>query len=93
MKIHDGIRVGYWNPNRVDRMKNAFTPVGVYRGPEGDYVVGTLLEQKLFEGTLKFRVGVLFRPDLGKRDRMETILILENHIPEMFDYADWEKVS
>ena len=41
------------------------------------------------EGTLEFSVGVLFRPDLGKRQKLETILILNNWIPEMFTYEDW----
>jgi len=44
------------------------------------------------EGTLKFRVGVLFRPDLGGK-RLETILILETYIEEMFEYEDWEAAT
>ncbi|MAD98752.1 MAG: hypothetical protein Unbinned200contig1000_65 [Prokaryotic dsDNA virus sp.] len=73
--------------------KVAFQPKGYYVGPDlGDHVPGTLLEQKLMEGVLKFRVGVLFRPDLGKRQRLETILIIDEWVPEMFDYEHWEEV-
>lgn len=45
------------------------------------------------EGVLNFRVGVLFRPDLGRRQSLETILVLENYFPEMFDYETWEKAT
>lgn len=94
MNIYPGLRVGWWRPNRINRMDPAFLHTGYYRGPHlGDVIVGTLMQQNLLEGELKFRVGVLFRPDLGKRDRLETVLLLESNIPEMFEYEDWEKVS
>lgn len=83
MRITSGIRVGWWT-------QKGFDPVGFYIGPDlGDHIPGTHLEQELMEGTLGFNVGVLFRPDLGRRQRLETILILENYIPEMFEYNDW----
>jgi hypothetical protein len=90
MRIDAGLRVGYWNPS-PGWGKTPFTPKGYYRGPYlGEKVPGELLQQELMEGTLYFRVGVLFRPDLNVRQRLETILILENSIPEMFQYEDWE---
>jgi hypothetical protein len=42
------------------------------------------------EGDLAFRVGVLFRPDRWPRQNLETILILENYFPEMWNYDTWE---
>lgn len=88
MNISAGLRIGFWNQNNRERAP--FTPKGYYTGPDlGEHLPGSKLEQPLMEGVLKFRVGVLFRPDLGKRQQLETILILENYIPEMFEYEDW----
>jgi predicted alpha/beta hydrolase len=68
--------------------------MGVYVGPDlGDHVIGSKLEQHLMEGVVRFGVGVLFRPDLNKRQRLETILILEKYIPEMFNYEHWEELT
>lgn len=91
MRVTAGLRVGFWHPGANARGKEAFTCKGIYQGPDlGEQLPGKRLEQELMEGTLKLRVGVLFRPDLGKNQRLETILILENWIPEMFEYEDWE---
>ena len=90
MRIRSGLRVGFWKPNNYHHQGSPFIPKGYYTGPDlGDHVPGTVLEQPLMEGTLEFSVGVLFRPDLGKRQKLETILILNNWIPEMFTYEDW----
>ena len=90
MRISSGLRVGFWKQDNNHFDGSPFTPKGYYRGPDlGEHIPGARLEQPLMEGVLKFRVGVLFRPDLGKRQRLETILILENWIPEMFEYEDW----
>lgn len=90
MRVGPGIRVGFWNPS-PGWGKTPFTPKGYYNGPPlGDLLPGSRMVQKLMEGDLEFSVGVLFRPDLGKNQRLETILILHTWIPEMFDYADWE---
>jgi len=90
MRIVAGLRVGFWDQKATQWTGGAFKSKGYYNGPNlGDHVPGVRLEQKLMEGSLFFRVGVLFRPDLGKNQRLETILILENFIPEMFEYEDW----
>ena len=91
MRISAGLRVGFWEPDaHAKHRRSPFTCKGYYDGPDlGEFVPGTRLVQKLMEGELVFRVGVLFRPDLGKRQQLETILILENWIPEMFNYEDW----
>ena len=92
VKITAGLRVGFWDPTQTQFTGGPFTPVGYYTGPDlGDQIPGYRFQQKLIEGDLIFRVGVLFRPDLGKRQRLETILILENYIEDMFDYEDWER--
>jgi len=93
-KVHisSGLRVGFWNPS-PKWGDTPFTCVGHYNGPSlGDQLPGWRGEQELMEGTLKFRVGVLFRPDLGGK-RLETILILETYIEEMFEYEDWEAAT
>lgn len=91
--VGPGLRVGFWNPNG-GHWKKAFRPMGTYEGPPmGDLIVGTRMEQKLMEGTVKFSVGVLFRPDRGKRQRLETILIIDHYVPEMWDYEHWEKTD
>jgi hypothetical protein len=92
VRVAAGLRVGFWDQNGTQWNGGPFKPKGYYNGPElGDHIPGTLLEQQLMEGTLRFRVGVLFRPDLNVKQRLETILILENWIPEMFEYQDWEQ--
>ena len=47
--------------------------------------------QSLKEGDVVFTVGVLFRNDMNKNQRRETILILHEWVPEMFNYYDWEE--
>lgn len=90
LRIQHGTRCGFWNPN-PGWDKSPFTPCGIYTGPDlGSVIPGTAMQQELMEGTLHFRVGVLFRPDLGKYQKLETIIILNNWIPEMFEYEDWE---
>ena len=92
VRVAAGLRVGFWDQNGTQWNGGPFKPKGYYNGPPlGDHIPGTLLEQQLMEGTLRFRVGVLFRPDLNVKQRLETILILENWIPEMFEYQDWEQ--
>lgn len=92
LKIAAGLRVGFWDPTGTQWNDGPFQPKGYYTGPDlGEHLPGSKLEQPLMEGTIRFRIGVLFRPDLDKRNRLETILILENWIPEMFDYEDWSE--
>ncbi len=99
MRVLTGTRVGFWNPGPhsagyYDKHKLAFIQQGTYVGPDlGDHTPGAKLIQPLMEGELHLRVGVLFRPDLGKHQKLETILILDNWIPEMFDYEHWEKAT
>ena len=83
MRITAGIRIGWWGP--------AFKCVGIYTGPDlGYHLPGALLQQELTEGTLTFKVGVLFRSDMHVSQRLEPILILQNQVEEMFEYEDWE---
>lgn len=83
LRITAGTRIGWWKP--------PFTCVGFYTGLDlGFHLPGTLITQDLNEGTLTFRVGVLFRSDLNRNQQLETILILENKVDEMFEYDDWE---
>lgn len=96
MLISAGLRIGTWNPNGNYGVplheKHPFRHLGFYDGPNlGDHVIGSTLEQQLIEGLLKFQVGVLFRHDLSKKQRLETILILQNYIPEMWEYDTWKK--
>jgi hypothetical protein len=99
VRVLPGTRVGFWHPGPhaagyEQKHKHAFQVKGVYVGPDlGDHIPGTKLQQPLMEGELKLRVGVLFRPDLGKKQKLETILILENFIPEMFQYEHWEALT
>ena len=89
MRITAGLRIGFWKPGKWG--DTPFNCVGHYTGPDlGDHLPGSSLNQELLEGTLKFRVGVLFRPDLGRKQRLETVLILQEYIKEMFEYEDWE---
>jgi len=90
VNISAGLRVGFWKPGAYSQRQSPFECKGFYMGPHlGDHIPGARLQQKLMEGTITFQVGVLFRPDLGKRQSLETILMLENWIPEMFNYEDW----
>jgi hypothetical protein len=98
MRVPTGVRAGFWYPGPhlycppMEKWKEAFRPIATYNGPDlGDPVIGTRFQQKLMDGTLEFSVGVLFRPDRGKYQKLETILILHNYFEEMFDYSDWEK--
>ena len=99
VRVVPGTRVGFWRPgphaaSYLEKHKHAFIHKGFYVGPDlGEHIPGIKLAQPLMEGNLLLRVGVLFRPDLGKRQRLETILILENFIPEMFDYEHWETAT
>lgn len=92
MRVLSGTRVGFWKERPGGYFEGSpFQCKGVYVGPDlGDCLPGQVLEQKLMEGVLKFSVGVLFRPDRGKRQKLETVLILRNWIPEMFEYEHWE---
>ena len=93
LKISAGLRIGFWDNAATQWTGGPFQPKGIYLGPDiGEFLPGAKIEQKLIEGILKFKVGVLFRPDLGKRQCLETILIIEEYIPEMFDYETWEAV-
>jgi hypothetical protein len=85
MRIVKGTRCGFWGP--------PFECVGWWTGPD---IVGSLhqeMHQELDEGLLTFKIGMLFRHDLGKDQKFEVILILENFIPEMFEYQTWDKLS
>ena len=93
MRVGPGLRVGLWRPSR-ERYHHPFIHLGFYSGPElGDIIVGSKYEQPLLEGVVCFSVGVLFRPDLGKRQRLETILILETYHESMWEYETWMKVQ
>lgn len=102
MRVPTGTRFGIWNhqPHMGppdEKWKRAFHPLGFYMGPEllgpdgKDPIIGTQFCQKLMEGDLKFRIGFLFRPDRGVRQRLEAIIMLETFFPEMFEYTDWVK--
>ena len=88
-KIFAGIRIGFWNVYEgkiVGGWDRPFTCVGMYLGePLGEHLPGTLIRQELIEGTLEFRVGVL--------GCLETILIIQEYVPEMFEYEDWEVLN
>lgn len=92
VRVTAGLRIGFWDVKQTAWTGGPFKPVGYYNGPDlGDHIPGSRLQQNLMEGELIFQVGVLFRPDLVKRQRLETILILETYIPEMFEYEHWER--
>jgi len=68
--------------------------MGIYEGPIlGDVIVGSKFNVELMEGTFQFSVGVLFRPDLGKRQRLETILIIDKYVKEIWDYEGWDRLG
>lgn len=91
MYVKSGVRIGWWKPGYGN---NAFNCVGYYTGPDlGDCLVGKSYTQKLMEGDIEFYVGVLFRPDLGRNQRLETILLLRKYIPQMFEYEGWEAAT
>lgn len=86
MKVVSGTRCGFWRP--------PFDCVGIYVGPDIEGCsIHQLIEQPLVEGILRFRVGILFRNDLNINQKLEPILMLENFIPEMFNYTTWEKLN
>lgn len=90
MIVPERARVGFWVPSS----KECFIHKGFYVGPElGDVIVGTKMTQELMEGTITFIVEVLYRPDLPKKQRLETVLVLKNHIPDMWEYDTWEIVA
>jgi len=88
VRITAGLRVGWWGDG-------PFNCAGIYTGPDiGDWVVGESLAQELPCGELvSFKVGVLFRPDRNKNQRLETILILQDAPDVMWDYDTWEKAG
>ena len=91
VRISAGLRVGWWQPGHKD---GPFVCLGLYTGPDiGDWIVGQSLMQELPDGnTVMFTVGVLFRPDLNKRQRLETILMLDSAPKSMWEYDTWEAV-
>ena len=92
MRITAGLRVGWWEPGIEG---GPFLCVGFYTGPDiGDWIAGQALEQELPDGqTVRFKVGVLFRKDLNKAQRLETILMLDAAPQSMWDYDTWEAVG
>lgn len=93
MKVHAGLRIGFWNPKPMFG-HSPFTFAGYYTGPDlGDHVPGHVFEQQLMEGTVRFRLGVLFRHDLAKNQKLETILILVDYKDEMWEYDTWEQAT
>lgn len=93
MRVMPGTRIGYWY-NQYRREGGPFDCIGFYYGPDlEDKIPGERLQWNLIDGPLILRVGVLFRPDLGKRHRLETILMVEKYQEEMWDYADFRKES
>lgn len=94
VRVVAGTRIGFWKVDNYSFNGSPFDCLGYYTGPDlGDHIPGTRLQQNLMEGELIFQVGVLFRPDLSKRQRLETILILVKYIPEMFEYEHWERTG
>lgn len=92
MYVGPGTRVGLWRPSREHR--HPFVHLGYYSGePLGDVIVGSRYQQKLLDSEVSFAVGVLFRPDLGRKQRLETIIILEKFSPDMWDYDTWEQTQ
>jgi len=90
--VNAGTRVGFWKPGAW--LETPFKEMGIYTGESlGDCIPGKTFEQPLMDGTVKFRIGVLFRPDLSKYQKLETIIILDNLVEEMWDYDTWEKVG
>lgn len=93
MRITSGLRIGHWRPHYRGGT-NCFLPLGFYYGPDlGDMIPGEKIRWPLEEGDLVVTVGVLFRPDLGKRQRLETILIVEEYQEAMWDYDQFSKES
>jgi len=91
MNVRAGTRIGYWH-NVYRRVGGPFDCIGFYYGPDlNDKIPGEIIQWNLVDGPLILRVSVLFRPDLSKRQRLETILIVEQYQEEMWDYADFQK--
>lgn len=91
IKIEDRpIRIGVWDKTKGS--KNAFSHLGYYVGPSlGCVEPNAFMNQELKEDILSFRVVQLLRPD-RKTDRIETVFLLENYVPSMWKYEDWEPV-
>ena len=83
------MRVGYWRPGGG---RDPFIPVGLWTGPcLRDEIAGTVMDQELAEGTVRFRLGVLFTPRQPRK--LERIVILEKEVPSMWGYDTWEKLE
>lgn len=92
VKIDTGTRAGFWRPGEPG---GPFIHLGDYIGPPlGDPIIGTKFQQELMEGTITFSVAVLFRPDLGRKNRfLEPIIILDDIIPEIWNYEHWRELG
>jgi hypothetical protein len=90
MKILTGTRAGFWHP--VYR-QNPFQHLGFWQGKYlGDHIPGYVFEQDLLEFKIEFHVQVLYRPDLDKRSRLETVLIFDKYDEKIWDYDCWSRV-
>lgn len=99
-EVHDvrvlpGTRAGIWRPGEPG---GPFIQKGTWIGPElkgraGEPIVGEKFDQELMEGTIKFSVGVLFRPDRSKKQSLEPILILDSYFEEIWNYDTWEELE
>lgn len=89
VRVSGGTRIGYW---RLTEHHKPFHPIGYYYGPDlGSQIPGKRLIWPLIDGELIMKVGVLFRPDLGKYQKLETVLIVLNYVEEMWDYDDFQR--
>lgn len=90
--INPGTRAGFWRPGHPN---GPFVHLGDYVGPPlGDPLIGTVFNQALMEGDISFSVSVLFRPDLGRKNRfLEPIIILDEIIPEIWNYEHWRELG
>lgn len=85
MLIPNPCRLGWWNPVPETRYQ-PFTHLGFYQAPLPDSLPGQVFSTMLDEGTIWFRVGVLYRPDVyaqrkkltgSLRNCLEVILMLD----------------
>ncbi len=92
MHVATGTRIGLWRPGSKG---GPFIELGLYMGPAlEDPLIGKKFVQKLLDGMLEFEVSVLFRPDLGRKKCLETILIINHYVEEMWEYDDhWKRTS
>ena len=95
MLLPDRIRIGLW---RNYGYHDPFRSTGWWVGPSlGNFMPGQNFHQDIEEGRLEFSVGILYRPDRGKREKVEIILKLktiDKAITEaMWSYNTWEKVE